>query len=83
MIKHIEKANNFVKSKQMAAIDWSISIAFTVYGGYAMYRDGPTTSNVLTLGCGILGLVLAKVKPAVKIQQYLEKRMIKSIKTHE
>jgi 1,4-dihydroxy-2-naphthoate octaprenyltransferase len=81
MIKHIEKANNIIRSKGMQTFDWIASAAFLVAGAVMIFLYGLTLNACLTLGCGVVGLILAKVRPAVRLQDYLEKRMINRIKT--
>lgn len=81
MIKHIEKANEFMRSKKMAAIEWCLSILVVLIGIYMIMTTGFDRDSVLTLGFGILGLVLAKLKPAVKLQDYLFKRLVNKLRT--
>jgi hypothetical protein len=81
MIKYIQKANNFIRSKKMAVIDWTLSIAFVIYGVYLLCTVGANMTSVLTTVCGVIGLILAKIRPAVKIQDYLEKRMINRMRS--
>lgn len=77
MIKFLNKANNFMQSKTMSAIDWTLSAAILTYGLYLIYSTGFNTVSILTTAAGCIGLVLAKIKPAKIIKEKLDDVILK------
>lgn len=77
MIKFLNKANDFMQSKTMSAIDWTLSTAILMYGVYLIYSTGFNTASIITTAAGCIGLVLAKIKPAKIIKEKLDDVILK------
>lgn len=77
MIKKLQKMNEFMESKTMSAIDWTLSSGVLLYGAYLIYSTGINTSSIITTSVGAIGLLLAYIKPAKLIKRKMENSILK------
>lgn len=73
----IQAANNFMKSDTVKYFDWALGIGCITYGAWLIQSTGCNLTSVGTTALGVVGLVLAKIRPAVMLQNYLESKVIK------
>ncbi|MDU8351326.1 hypothetical protein RYA05_05355 [Pseudomonas syringae pv. actinidiae] len=73
----IQAANNFMKSDVVKYFDWALGIGFVTYGVWLIQNTGFNLTSVGTTALGVIGLALAKIRPAVMLQNYLDSKVIK------
>jgi hypothetical protein len=71
------KARSFMNSKAMSAFDWLLAIGTIVWGCHLVFIQNNTDwTSYAIIGAGIVGLILAAVKPSRRIESALQKRFI-------
>lgn len=75
--KFIIKARTFMNSKAMGVADWVLAIATITWGLYLLFVQGQFEwTSYAIVAAGVVGIVLAIIKPSRRIESALQKRFV-------
>ena len=73
----ISKARTFMNSKAMSALDWLVALATLGWGLHSVFIQNSTEwTSYAIIAAGIVGVILAIVKPSRRIESALQKRFV-------
>lgn len=66
-----------MNSKAMGALDWLVALATLGWGCHIVFYQGSTDwTGYAVIAAGVVGVILAIVKPSRRIESALQKRFV-------
>lgn len=77
MKEKVQALSNFMLSDTVKYFDWALSFIMLGYGLYLLQSTGINFTSITALLVGVIGVFLAKIRPAVLLKGYLDKKFIR------
>lgn len=73
----INKVQTGLNSKAAVIFDWALAVLTILYGAFLVQKGENPTTAWLVVSCGIIGLILAYVRPSKVANQLVAKTISK------